>query len=121
MAEKKMTRAQALTTAIAYAEQDGNAECVDVLKKMLTSITRPRKATTNKTRIQNATLARKVYDAVEGAVTSKDVAALGIAGISSSQKATAVMNVAVNDLYLFTKVKNGKCLVYTKVDGDSEE
>jgi formaldehyde-activating enzyme involved in methanogenesis len=120
MSEKKMTRAQALTAAIAYAEQDGNAECVDVLKKMLTSITKPRKATTSKTRIQNENLARKVYDAVEGAVTSKDVAALGIAGIPSSQKATAVMNVAV-DLGLFSKAKDGKCLVYTKVDGDSEE
>ena len=119
MAEKKMTRAQALTAAIAYAEQDGNAECVDVLNKMLTSITKPRKATTSKTRIQNENLARKVYDMVEGSVTSKDVAALGIAGISSSQKATAVMNVAA-DLGLFSKAKDSKRLVYTKVDGDSE-
>ena len=86
---------------------------------MLTSITKPRKATASKTRIQNENLARKVYNVVEGSVTSKDVANLGITGISSSQKATAVMNVAVN-LGLFSKAKDSKRLVYTKVDGDSE-
>lgn len=120
MAEKKMTRAQALTAAIAYAEQDGNAECVDVLSRMLTSITQPRKATTSKTRKDNEKLAREIHAMVEGSVTAKDVAALGLTGVASSQKATAVMNVAV-DLGLFTKDKDGKRLVYTKVDGDSEE
>ena len=121
MAEKKMTRAQALTAAIAYAEQDGNAECVDVLTRMLTSITQPRKATTSKTRKDNEKLAREIHAMVEGSVTAKDVANLGLTGVSSSQKATAVMNVAV-DLGLFSKAKDGKRLVYTslEVDGDSE-
>lgn len=119
MAEKKMTRAQALTAAIAYAEQNDNAECVDVLNKMLASITKPRKSGTSKTRILNENLARKVYDMVKGSTTAKDVVALNIAGIPSSQKASAVMDVAV-DLGLFSKAKDGKRFVYTNVDVETE-
>lgn len=127
MAEKKntITRAQALKMAIAtldvsedYLQDEKDAAC-EVLERMLASITKPRKAATSKARVLNENLARKVYDMVDDAVTSKDVAALNISGILSSQKATAVMNVAV-DLGLFSKAKDGKCLVYTKIDGDSE-
>lgn len=125
MTEQKkntLTRAQALQLAIKVLENAGDAPeytaAHDVLARMLASITKPRKATTSKARLMNENLARKVYDAVESSATSKEIANLGIAEISSSQKATAVMNVAV-DLGLFTKTKDGKCITYTKV-ADSE-
>ena len=128
MTEQKkntLTRAQALALAIHVLSTTGEdwdnrplEDAVKVLKKMHASITKPRKATTSKARLMNENLARKVYDAVENSATSKEIANLGIAEISSSQKATAVMNVAV-DLGLFTKTKDGKCITYTKV-ADSE-
>jgi hypothetical protein len=128
MTEQKkntLTRAQALESALylvklainetANTENSANWEEVEeVLHKMHASITKSRKATTSKARLMNENLARKVYDAVEDSATSKEIANLGIAEISSSQKATAVTNVAV-DLGLFTKTKDGKCITYTKV------
>ena len=113
MAEKNMTRAQALTAAIAYAKQDGNVECAAVLSKMLASVTKPRKAVTSKARVLNEKLAKQVVEQfdVETSYSASDVAGFGIAEIASVPKATAVLKVA-KELGLISAEKQGKRNVY---------
>ena len=113
MAEKKMTRAQALTAAIAYAEQDGNAKCVDVLSRMLTSITKPRKTTTTKTRVLNESLAKQVVEqfAPNKNYTAKEIVDFNLSGVGTPQKAVAVLHTA-KDMGLITAEKQGKRNTY---------
>ena len=112
MAEKKnMTRAQALQFAIDNIDND---EVKDVLGNMLAQVTKPRKAAVSKARKMNENLASKVYDLAGDEVTTKDVVALGIAEIATTQKAAAVLRVAC-ELGKFEKVAEGKKVAYKKV------
>ena len=110
MAEK-ITRKQALEFAISNLD---NEEVVEVLDKMLQSISKPRKAATSKARIANESLARKVAENTPDEVTTKDVVNLGIPEITTTQKASAVLRVAC-ELGLFEKVTEGKKVSYKKV------
>ena len=95
MAKKNMTRAQALECAIAMFEEGSEPRIV--LEKMLAQITKPRKATVSKARLMNENLAAKVvgrFPANGDFITTKDVVAMGIPGIATPQKATAVLKVA---------------------------
>lgn len=117
MAEKKnITRAQALQFAIDNLEND---EVKDMLGKMLAQVTKPRKAAVSKARKMNENLVSKVYDLAANEVTTKDVVALGIPEITTTQKAAAVLRVAC-ELGKFEKVTEGKKIAYKKV-AETEE
>lgn len=123
MAEKKnITRAQALEFAIniiqiavenGITESDGVAE-TEVLSKMLAQVTKPRKAAVSKARKINEILAFKVTELAGDEVTTKDVVALGIPEVATTQKAAAVLRVAC-ELGYFEKVTEGKKVTYKKV------
>jgi hypothetical protein len=122
MAEQKkntITRAQALKMAIAtldvsedYLQDEKDAAC-EVLERMLASITKPRKSATSKTRLLNEKLAKQVVEhfAAGECYSSADVAGFGIAEITSTPKATAVLAVAVS-MGLVTAEKHGKRNAY---------
>ena len=107
-----ITRADALAFAIKACE--GNAEVVDVLTKMHAQLTKPRKATVSKARKLNEGLAAKVRDAISAhgdGMSTKDIVALGIPEILTTQKASAVCRVAVELGYLH-KCVDGKSITY---------
>ena len=119
MAEKKnITRAQALTNGIAYANANRDKDTAEVLGNMLAQVTKPRKAAVSKARKMNENLVNKIYELVadnhEVAVTTKDVVALGLPEIATTQKAAAVLRVAC-ELGKFEKVVDGKKVGYKKV------
>lgn len=116
MAEKKntLTRAQALTKAIDYARGCGDSATVEVLENMLAQVTKPRKAAVSKARKANENLVDKIVELAGDEVTTKDVVALGIAEIATTQKAAAVLRVAC-ELGKFEKVTEGKKVTYKKV------
>lgn len=113
-----ITRAQALTNGIAYANANGDTDTAEVLGKMLAQVTKPRKAAVSKARKANENLAKKVAELVadnhDTAVTTKDVVALGLPEITTTQKAAAVLRVAC-ELGKFEKVVDGKKVGYKKV------
>lgn len=113
-----ITRAQALTNGIAYANANGDKDTAEVLGKMLAQVTKPRKAAVSKARKANENLAKKVAELIaddhDTAITTKDVVALGIAEIATTQKAAAVLRVAC-ELGKFEKVVDGKKVGYKKV------
>lgn len=113
-----ITRAQALTNGIAYANANGDTDTAEVLGKMLAQVTKPRKAAVSKARKANENLAKKVAELVadnhDTAVTTKDVVNLGIPEIATTQKAAAVLRVAC-ELGKFEKVVDGKKVGYKKV------
>lgn len=127
MAEKKnVTRKQALEFAISIirhavdcgiTESDGAAE-TEVLESMLDQLSKPRKATVSKARLMNEGLVKKVAELVadnhDTAITTKDVVALGLPEITTTQKAAAVLRVAC-ELGKFEKVVDGKKVGYKKV------
>lgn len=115
MAEKKnITRAQALTNGIAYANANGDKDTAEVLANMLAQVTKPRKAAVSKARLTNENLAKKVAELAGDEVTTKDVVALGLPEIATTQKAAAVLRVAC-ELGKFEKVTDKKKVIYKKV------
>ena len=123
MAEKKMTRAQAIEFAIdniaancmGDMEKTGANEAIEILEKMHAQITKPRKKSDapTKTQILNANLAEKCFEAISEkgeAVTSKWICE-HVNGIMTPQKCTAVMRLLVNDGRI-VKSKDGKAVVY---------
>lgn len=111
MANTTITRAQALQFAIDNIDND---EVKDVLGKMLAQVTKPRKAAVSKARKVNENLANKVAELAGDEVTTKDVVALGLPEITTTQKAAAVLRVAC-ELGKFEKVVDGKKVGYKKV------
>ena len=111
MTKNTVTRAQALEFAIAQCGD--NAEVVEVLGKMLASITKPRAKAVSKARIANENLARKVADAITGTVTTKEVVGFGIPEIMTTQKAAAVLRVAC-ELGLTERITDGKKVSYKR-------
>lgn len=114
MANKEMTRAQALEFAIEHID---NEEVVAVLTKMHAQVTKPRKKsdTPSKARILNESLAAKCYEAMEGQenVTSKWLIE-HVNGIMTPQKCTAVMKILV-DAGQVAKNKEGKTVTYSRL------
>ena len=107
-----ITRADAIAFAIKACE--GNTEVVDVLTKMHAQLTAPRKATVSKARKVNENLAAKVRDAISArgdGMSTKDIVALGIPEITTTQKAAAVARVAVELGYIHKNV-DGKSITY---------
>lgn len=113
MAEKNITRKQALTNAINYSKGCGDYKTAEVLEKMLEQVSKPRKAAVSKAHKMNENLANKVAELAGDEVTTKDVVALGLPEITTTQKAAAVLRVAA-ELGLFEKVVDGKKVSYRK-------
>ena len=107
-----ITRADAIAFAIKACE--GNAEVVDVLTNMHAQLTAPRKATVSKARKLNESLAGKLRDAITergDGMSTKDIVALGIPEITTTQKAAAVARVACELGYIH-KCVDGKSITY---------
>ena len=106
-----ITRADALTIAMERCAD--LPEVAEVLGKMHASITKPRAPQVSKARKGNEALAAKVRDAISahGAMGTKEIVALGMPEVTTTQKAAAVCRVAVELGYL-RKLVNGKAVTY---------
>lgn len=112
MAEKKMTRVEALNIALETVE---NAEAREVLTKMVEQLSKPRKKAEgpSKARRDNERLAHDMAEAITAhgeKVTPKWVTE-HVKGIMTPQKAVAVAKVA-EELGLIAKTKEGKATYY---------
>ena len=114
MAEKKMTRIEALNIAIAAVD---NAEAVEVLTKMAAQISKPRRnaGEPTKARRDNERFAHLFADVIKAhgeRVTGKYLAE-HVSGLPSTspQKVAAIAAVGI-ELGLFTKTKEGKTIYY---------
>lgn len=131
MTKSTVTRKAALTAgiiALDYFNMEnirpdsmGNldyAEAIQVLVKMVEQVSKPRKAVVSKARKINENLAAEVCKHIpaEG-LTSKEIVALGLPEITTTQKAAAVMRVA-EELGLASKVKEGKNIRYVIATAD---
>lgn len=94
------------------------AEAIQVLVKMVEQVSKPRKAVVSKARKINENLAAEVCKHIpaEG-LSSKEIVALGLPEITTTQKAVAVMRVA-EELGLASKVKEGKNIRYVIATAD---
>lgn len=107
-----------ITTGEGFASDEDNskaAEALSVLKKMHEQLTAPRKATVSKARKVNENLAAKIRDAISAngdGMSTKDIVALGIPEITTTQKAAAVARVAVELGYIH-KCVDGKSITYS--------
>lgn len=107
-----ITRADAITFAMERCTD--NADVVAVLKKMHDQLTKPRAKAISKARMANENLAAKVRDAISAkgdGMSTKDIVALGMPEITTTQKAAAVCRVAVELGYLH-KCVDGKAITY---------
>ena len=109
---KTITRAQAI--AIAIERTNDLPEVNEVLKKMHEQLTKPRAKAVSKARKVNENLAAKVRDAISAkgdGMSTKDIVALGMPEITTTQKAAAVARVAVELGYIH-KCVDGKAITY---------
>lgn len=127
MSKNTITRAQAIDYAISavehtreYWETDGDwspeksDEIIAILKKMHDQLTKPRAKAVSKARKANENLAAKVRDAISAkgdGMSTKDIVALGLPEITTTQKAAAVARVAVELGYIH-KCVDGKAITY---------
>jgi hypothetical protein len=118
MAEKKMTRAQAVEFAIEVVrEHEGEYEAIEVLETMHAQLTKPRKKSDapTKARLVNENLAAKCVAAMEGheKVTSNWLLE-HVSGwpTTTPQKVTAVMKIAIDNGEVI-KIKEGKTVYYS--------
>ena len=122
-----ITRADAIAYAIGAVEHTRNLweqdadwspeksdEVIAVLKKMHDQLTKPRAKAVSKARKVNEGLAAKVRDAISAngdGMSTKDIVALGLPEITTTQKAAAVCRVAVELGYVH-KCVDGKSITY---------
>jgi hypothetical protein len=119
MAEKKMTRVEALNVVLGATREGFEAEEMtearEVLRKMVEQLSKPRKKSEgpSKARRENEILAHALAEAIEAhgeKVTPKWVTE-HVKGILTPQKAVAVAKVA-EELELVKKSKEGKTTYY---------
>lgn len=124
MAEKKMTRAQAIEFAIdnitancmGDMEKTGANEAIEILEKMRASITKPRAKSEgpSKARKDNERLARELAAAIpEGAEVTAKWVTEHVRGVLTTQKAAAVARVGV-EMGIISKVVDGRKVTYTR-------
>lgn len=116
MAEKAMTRAEAVQFAIEVVrDHEGECEALTVLEKIHAQLTKPRKKSDapSKTRLINENLANKCIEAIKGhdKVTSKWLVE-HVNGLLTPQKTTAVMKIAIDDGRA-VRIKEGKTVYYS--------
>lgn len=108
-----ITRADALSIAMERCAD--LPDVVETLAKMHASITKPRAKQVSKARLGNERLASLVRDAISAkgdGMSTKDIVNLGIAEITTTQKAAAVCRVACELGYLHKNV-DGKSVTYS--------
>lgn len=95
-------------------------EVKETLAKMLEQVSKPRAKAVSKARKANEYLASVIVKQmpVDG-LTSKEIVAIGLPDVATTQKAAAVMRVA-EELGLVAKVKDGKKISYKPVTDDVE-
>lgn len=109
-----ITRADALRTAIDRCAD--SPEVVEVLGKMLASITKPRAKSTapSKSRIENERLAHELAGIIpEGAEVNSKWVTEHLRGCLTTQKAAAVARVGV-ELGILSKVVDGRKVGYRR-------
>lgn len=115
MAEKKMTRVEALNIALETVE---NTEAREVLTKMVEQLSKPRKKAEgpSKARRDNERLAHDMAEAIttHGEKVTPKWVTEHVRGIMTPQKAVAVAKVA-EELGLIAKTKEGKATYYETV------
>lgn len=117
MANKEMTRKQALSIAIREMEDDNRPEVVEALgivRKMLAQLEKPRAKTdiVNKVQAANDAEARALYEVAPEQFAGEFVMAHTSA--ITPQKVVAIMKRGIA-LGLFEKVTDGKRVAYRKV------
>ena len=133
MTKSNVTRKSALSAAIIAFDflnmesirPDGMpdvdyAEVKETLAKMLEQVSKPRAKAVSKARKANEYLASVIVKQmpVDG-LTSKEIVAIGLPDVATTQKAAAVMRVA-EELGLVAKVKDGKKISYKPITDDVE-
>lgn len=118
MAEKKMTRVEALNIALETVE---NVEAREVLKKMVEQLSKPRKKNEgpSKAHRENEKLAAEMVAAITEKgepVTSKWVCE-HVRFITTPQKCTAVARIAIENGEL-VRIKEGKVITYAVPDAE---
>ena len=95
-------------------------EVKETLAKMLEQVSKPRAKAVSKARKANEYLASAIVKQmpVDG-LTSKEIVAIGLPDVATTQKAAAVMRVA-EELGLVAKVKDGKKISYKPITDDVE-
>ena len=95
-------------------------EVKETLAKMLEQVSKPRAKAVSKARKANEYLASAIVKQmpVDG-LTSKEIVAIGLPDVATTQKAAAVMRVA-EELGLVAKVKDGKKISYKPVTDDDD-
>lgn len=95
-------------------------EVKETLAKMLEQVSKPRAKAVSKARKANEYLASVIAKQmpVDG-LTSKEIVAIGLPDVATTQKAAAVMRVA-EELGLVVKVKDGKKISYKPVTDDDD-
>ena len=95
-------------------------EVKETLAKMLEQVSKPRAKAVSKARKANEYLASTIVKQmpVDG-LTSKEIVAIGLPDVATTQKAAAVMRVA-EELGLVAKVKDGKKISYKPITDDVE-
>lgn len=137
MTKSTITRKQALENALIFCNYanvtaltiEGNegidwVETANVLAKMHEQVSKPRAKAVSKARKMNENIAREVTKAMaeNGTphLTSKEIVALGMPDVTTTQKAAAVMRVA-EELGLAHKVKDGKKITYVLTEDSESE
>lgn len=112
-----MTKREFLTAIINGTNEELAAFATEELEKMDAALAKRKTAVTPK-KVANLELADALYEELgEGAHTASEVYALGIEGITSISKATAILKILASDGRVTvgeTKVKNTIQKTYTK-------
>ena len=134
MTKSNVTRKSALSIAItaldymnteairpeALADADYLA-AIEVMGKMLEQVSKPRAKAVSKARKANEYLASVIVKQMPAdGMTSKEIVAIGLPDVATTQKAAAVMRVA-EELGLVAKIKDGKKISYKPVADEGQE
>ena len=134
MTKSNVTRKSALSAAIIafdFLNMEGirpegmldvdYMEVKETLGKMLEQVSKPRAKAVSKARKANEYLASVIVKQMPAdGMTSKEIVAIGLPDVVTTQKAAAVMRVA-EELGLVAKIKDGKKISYKPVADEEQE
>ena len=134
MTKSNVTRKSALSAAIIafdFLNMEGirpegmpdvdYMEVKETLGKMLEQVSKPRAKAVSKARKANEYLASVIVKQMPAdGITSKEIVAIGLPDVVTTQKAAAVMRVA-EELGLVAKIKDGKKISYKPVADEEQE
>ena len=134
MTKSNVTRKSALSAAIIafdFLNMEGirpegmpdvdYMEVKETLGKMLEQVSKPRAKAVSKARKANEYLASVIVKQMPAdGMTSKEIVAIGLPDVATTQKAAAVMRVA-EELGLVAKIKDSKKISYKPVADEEQE